>query len=421
MNAEVLAIGDEITSGQLLDTNSQWLSQRLEELGVRVLYHSTVGDDLAAGVAVFRMAIQRADVVLVTGGLGPTADDLTREMLAQATDRPLLLVPEALEHVRTLFARFKREMPKQNELQALFPAGSRMIPNPHGTAPGIDLEVVRPDGTKCRVAVLPGVPAEMREMWHGTLLATIQQWVGSPRVICRRNLHCFGVGESQVEAMLPDLIRRGRTPRVGINASDATIILRIVAEGASEEECRRQIEPTAATIRQCLGSLVYGEGEERLQDVVVRLLAESGRTLATVEIGTAGLLAQWLYGVPGAAAACRGSLVAPQKGISPIFGNGLKSGAALASPDKLDLSPFRGRGLGDRLPPALRQRLRLGGRPLSRRFRRCGRSSAGVRGAGLGSRRAAEEIPFAIHPAIRKAYCGKHALNLLRLALLEAR
>ncbi len=146
MNAEVIAIGDEITSGQNLDTNSQWLSQRLEELGVRVLYHSTVGDELAAGVEVFRHAIARADVVLATGGLGPTADDLTRQALAEAAERPLQLDRDAMEHIRRLFASRNRPMPASNEQQAMFPAGSRVVRNPHGTAPGIDLEVAR-EGT----------------------------------------------------------------------------------------------------------------------------------------------------------------------------------------------------------------------------------------------------------------------------------
>ena len=143
MHAEILAIGDEITSGQTLDTNSQWLSQRLEELGVRVLYHTTVGDELAPCAEVFRQAIDRADLVVATGGLGPTADDLTRQALAQATGRELQLDPEALEHIRGMFARRGRPMPPQNELQAMFPAGSRVVRNPHGTAPGIDLEVPR--------------------------------------------------------------------------------------------------------------------------------------------------------------------------------------------------------------------------------------------------------------------------------------
>ena len=240
MHAEILAIGDEITSGQTLDTNSQWLSQRLEELGVRTLFHATVGDELEPCAEVFQRAIDRADVVVATGGLGPTADDLTRQALAQATGRPLKLDPEALEYIRAMFARRSRPMPPQNELQAMFPAGSRVVRNPHGTAPGIDLEVPREGRAPCRVICLPGVPAEMVEMWHDSVAATIAGFVGGGRrVIRRRKINCFGAGESQIESMLPDMIRRGRQPTVGITASKATISLRIAAEGATEEECYR--------------------------------------------------------------------------------------------------------------------------------------------------------------------------------------
>ena len=281
MIAEILAIGDEITGGALLDTNSQWLSQRLAELGVRVLYHSAVGDELDACRDVFRRAIDRADVVIATGGLGPTADDLTREALAAAVGRPLVLLPEALEHVRGLFTRRKREMPKSNERQAQFPEGSRTIANPNGTAPGIDIEVPRPGGGRCRFFALPGVPAEMRDMWQGTLLAELRAMGARRRVIVRHNVKCFGAGESQLESMLPDLIRRGRVPQVGINASRATIILRIVAEGDSEDACRAQIEPTVAEIQRCLGTLVYGEGGDELQDVALRLLRERGKTVSS--------------------------------------------------------------------------------------------------------------------------------------------
>ena len=203
MNAEILAIGDEITGGQLLDTNSQWLSQRLGELGVRVLYHSTVGDELQPCVEVFRRAIERADLVISTGGLGPTADDLTREALATAANRPLVMVPEALEHVRQLFARRKREMPKSNELQAWFPEGSRVVPNPNGTAPGIDIDVPRGDGGRCRFFALPGVPAEMREMWQGSLLVALRGIGAGRRVILRRNIKCFGAGKARSSRSCP--------------------------------------------------------------------------------------------------------------------------------------------------------------------------------------------------------------------------
>jgi nicotinamide-nucleotide amidase len=328
MKAEVIAIGDEIVSGQCLDTNSQWLSQRLEELGVRVLYHTAVGDELAPGVEVFRQAIARADIVVSTGGLGPTADDLTREALAEAAGRPLQLDGKALALIREMFARRNRPMPVSNERQAMFPAGSRVVWNPHGTAPGIDLELERDaeaaaKGTvpfaavqrpgqfpACRIICLPGVPAEMVEMWDDSVAAAIAEFAGSGRrVIRRRLIHCFGAGESQIEAMLPDLIRRGRRPTVGITASKATITLRITADGDSEDECQAAIVPVEAIIRQCLGTLVFGEEDEELQDVVVGQLRAAGKTLATAECGTGGLLSAWLSAADPSGEVFRGGLV----------------------------------------------------------------------------------------------------------------
>ncbi len=182
--------------------------------------------------------------------------------------------------------------------------------NPNGTAPGIDIDVPRADGGRCRFFALPGVPAEMREMWQGSLLAALRGMGAGGRVILRRNIKCFGAGESQIESLMPDLIRRGRIPRVGINASRATIILRIVAEGDSQEQCRAQIEPTAAEIRTCLGRLVYGEGDDELQDALLRLLGQRGQTLATAEIATAGLVAQWIAKADGGAGRYRGGVVA---------------------------------------------------------------------------------------------------------------
>src|SRR6186997_2405402 len=207
MRAEIIAIGDELTSGQRLDTNSQWLSQRLGELGIPVAFHTTVRDDLDDNVAAFRNAIERADVVVATGGLGPTADDLTREALAAAAGVELYEDAAALAHIRNLFARRKREMPERNKLQAQFPRGSRVVPNPEGTAPGIDLTVPRSCVPPCRVFALPGVPAELFTMWNDTVKPALVAAQPSSRIICHRRIKCFGVGESDLEAMLPDMIR----------------------------------------------------------------------------------------------------------------------------------------------------------------------------------------------------------------------
>lgn len=294
MRAEVISIGDELTSGQRLDTNCQWLSLRLAELGVETAFHTTVADDLEANIEVFRHALARADIVIATGGLGPTADDLTREVLAKSVGQELVLYEEALRHVEGLFARRGRPMPERNKIQAYFPAGSRVVHNPQGTAPGIDLDVPRAGRGPSRAFALPGVPAEMKEMWMATVGPAIAAMLPEPRLIRHRRIKCFGVGESDLEQMLPDLIRRGRTPSVGITVHEATITLRITAAGRDEAECFAAIEPTAKTIYECLGELVFGEEDDELQHAVVRLLRQRDLKLAVTEWGTGGLLSRWL-------------------------------------------------------------------------------------------------------------------------------
>jgi len=416
MHAEIIAVGDEITSGQILDTNTQWLSQRLEELGVRVLYHTTVGDELEPMAEVFRRAIDRSDVVVATGGLGPTADDLVREAIAGATGRQLVLDPEALESIRRLYARRKRTMPKQNERQAMFPAGSRVIPNPDGTAPGIAVDLPRDGGGTCLLFALPGVPPEMKQMWHQTVSAELCRAGAGQRMVRHRIIKCFGAGESNVEAMLPDLIRRGRTPRVGINASKTTIILRITAEGATEEECRAAIEPTAATIRQCLGTLVFGEGDDELEHAVARLLRRKDKTLATAEWGTGGMVADWLNEVPEAEGYYLGGVVvSSEAGLTRaldvpaevIAAHSARSGevaGAMATACRRRFGADYGLAVGrfPKLDPAASE-------PETVFFALD--SAEGVQ---------VKSSPFAGLPATLKIFCAKRALNLARLAMLAA-
>lgn len=294
MRAEIIAIGDELTTGQRLDTNSQWLSQRLTEMGVQVAFHTTIADELDDNVAAFRAAIDRVDVVVCTGGLGPTADDLTRDAIAKATGTQLVRDEASLAHIENLFASRGREMPEKNTVQAEFPEGSVPIFNPQGTAPGIEMSVERADGGHCTVFALPGVPAEMNEMWEATVAPKILELQPEPRVIRHRRVKCFGVGESRLEAMLPDLIARDREPRVGITVSHATITLRITATAADEQSCFASMEPTVATIYESLGDLIFGEEEDELQHAVTRLLDERGLTLAVAEWATDGLVTEWL-------------------------------------------------------------------------------------------------------------------------------
>lgn len=294
MRAEVIAIGDELTSGQRLDTNSQWLSQRLTELGVPVAFHTTIGDELTDNIDAFRIAVDRADVVVVTGGLGPTADDLTRDSLAQATGTRLVRDAGSLEHIQRLFASRGREMPERNAVQADFPDGALPIPNPYGTAPGIDMTIERAGRPPCTFFALPGVPAEMQEMWSVTVAPRITQLHAEPTVIRHRRIKCFGVGESALEARVPDLFRRDRQPRVGITVSDATITLRITASGHDEADCLVKMQPTVDYIYKVLGDLVFGEEEDELEHVVMRLLNDTGLTLGVADLATEALLAIWL-------------------------------------------------------------------------------------------------------------------------------
>jgi nicotinamide-nucleotide amidase len=423
MRAEIISIGDELTSGQRLDTNSQWLSERLNELGVEVAFHTTVGDKLQDNIAVFSTAISRADIVVATGGLGPTADDLTRDAIAMAVGVELVQDDEALAHIRKLFARRGRAMPERNVLQAQFPRGSRVIPNPHGTAPGIDLSVPRPCCPPCRVFALPGVPAEMLAMWEATVAPAIRAAQPAKRVIRHRRIKCFGVGESDLEAMLPDMIRRQREPLVGITVSGATITLRITASGPNDAAAAKQMEPTVRQIYDILGVLVFGEEDDELEDAVVRLLNDRRQTLAVAEWATDGLVSQWLAEASAGSDCFRGGIIVRDAAtLKSLLGAAIEAGAeadadtasAMARMTREKCDADWGLGVaafpsaGDEIPDA------AVGPPKSREL--TGALQVALSTADTTRTKA---FPLASHPAITKTRSAKQALNLLRLAMLN--
>ncbi len=414
MSAEIIAIGSELTTGAKLDTNSQWLSLELSEVGIPVKYHQTMADDLPAMVDVFRTAAMRADWVIITGGLGPTLDDLTREALAELAGVELVLHQASLDIIREMFQKRNRIMPARNVVQAMFPAGSEPIPNARGTAPGIWLELPREGKSPCRIAALPGVPSEMKLMFREQVLPRLS---GSGKVIRRARINCFGVGESDAEERLGDVTQRGRDPEVGITAHEATITLRISAEGETAKQCLQKIAETRAIIRERMGLLVFGEEDEELQHILVRMLKERGQTLATAEAGTGGLLAYWLMDVPDFEAVYLGGFLAPtpagKRDLLGVNAETLNTAGPISAEAALEMAE----GARNRLHTDFA--LAITEYPREEQFNSSDEvPRAWIALSAEGFSKTVEHILIG-DPAITKSRAAKAALNLLRLHLLK--
>ena len=315
MRAIILSIGDELVLGQTVDTNSAWLSQQLAAVGFAAAAHLTVADDQRAIEQAVEESVGRCDVLLISGGIGPTDDDLTRQALAAVMKAPLEPNEVWLAELEKFFAARGRPMPAGNRIQAMVPRGATMIFNHAGTASGIDATYVSGDQkTLCRVFVMPGVPKEMKAMFERDVLPHVKD-MGGGAVILSRTLHTFGFGESAAAERLGDLMRRGRNPSVGTTVSGGVVSVRINASFESPEVALRELEETAAACRAALGDLIYGRDGDTLEESVARLLRAGMpallegapqqpppvrvTTVATAESCTGGLLAKMLTDVPG--------------------------------------------------------------------------------------------------------------------------
>lgn len=299
MRAELISIGTELAAGITVDTNAAWLARRLAEVGIAAGRHVTVADDRAAIAGELRRAAASAEVVVVTGGLGPTADDLTRQALADCLGVPLRTDSAVLEQVRAFFDRLGRPWHESNARQAEFPRGSTPIENPWGTAPGIRAAV-----GDCAIYCLPGVPGEMKKMFCAAVLPEIEQRACgqsgvSGGVILSRTLLCFGAGESHIGEQIADLMGPRRAVTVGTAAHEAIISVRFTFRAASRTDAETRVVADMDEVRRRLGALVFGSDGDTLESVVAAVLVERGLTLSTAESCTGGLLAKRLTDVSG--------------------------------------------------------------------------------------------------------------------------
>ena len=309
MKAEILSVGTELLLGQIVDTNAAYIARRLAELGITLYRKTTIGDNLARASAAVREALQRADVVIATGGLGPTEDDLTREAVADALSVRLVESPEVLASLARFFGARGACMTDNNRRQALCPepGAGGLIPNPMGTAPGVLFE----SGDK-RVICLPGVPREMEQMMDSWVVPYLRDRGRGPddaQVIKSKVVRTSGIGESALEALIFDLAHGHDNPTVATYAGGGECQVRVTARADSEPEADALIQSVLARLDARLGRLVYGYDADTLEEAVGRLLAHAGLTMACAESCTGGLVSAMLTNVPGSSRYIDRSLV----------------------------------------------------------------------------------------------------------------
>lgn len=302
MNVEIISVGTELLLGDILNTNAQYISKELAAIGINVYRQMTLGDNIDRLVRSFEMAFERADVVLTTGGLGPTGDDITKEAAAKYFDQDMVLDQESWAIIEDMCARYnggKDRIPKNNIKQAMFPKNADIIPNPNGTAPGA---VFKKDGK--RIIVMPGPPREMKAMFKNSVLPLLMD--ENPNVFRSKYIRFFGIGESGLEMKLMDILNSQTNPTVALYAKEGEVLVRVTARAKDEQECMHLIDAKIEEIKAVSGKYIYligddsiSESQSEMEKVVAGLLQEKNKTIAVAESCTGGLVASYLVSNPG--------------------------------------------------------------------------------------------------------------------------
>jgi nicotinamide-nucleotide amidase len=293
LNAEIIAIGSELLTPDRADTNSLWLTERLNSIGIEVKQKTIVGDEDARLEETLRDALRRSRVVVTTGGLGPTEDDITRKVAARALGRRLALNDKILEEIRAKFRRMRRDMPEINARQAMLIEGAEPLDNPHGTAPGMYIEL-----DERTLVILPGPPREMRPMYETFVAPKLEAKAGAVRV-ARRILRVAGMGESAVDERIAPVYTQYKNPQTTILFNQSEIEIQLTAQGKTIEEAEALIDELAGKIEDQLGDAIFAFHGERMEEVVGLKLSVKGYTLAVAESCTGGLVAERITEVPG--------------------------------------------------------------------------------------------------------------------------
>jgi len=304
MIVEIVTTGTELLLGQIINTNAPYMARRLNEAGFDVLFQSTVGDNRARMAQVLATALDRADIVVTTGGLGPTQGDITKQVTAELLGRPMYLHERSLERIKAFFAARRLTMTENNVRQAMIPEGAIVLDNERGTAPGVIIEA-----GKNTVIHLPGPPHEMEHMLENSVLPYLRERFGLQGTILSKVLRTFGLGESSLEERIKDYIKNQGNPTIALLARNAEIHVRLTAKAASDAEARALIGGLERQLRERIGEYIFGEDEDTLEAVVGRELAARNLTLALAESCTGGLVTSRITDVPGSSAYLAGTVV----------------------------------------------------------------------------------------------------------------